>query len=380
MATHRARVPVISVGNITLGGTGKTPMVEWLARWYRRRDVRVALISRGYAHAGGINDEGLVLEENLPDVPHLQDPDRVRLAEIAVAELDSELIILDDGFQHRRLARDLDLVMLDALDPFGLGRLFPRGLLREPVRSLQRASAVILSRADLLDPAARQAIRREVESRAGPIPFVESRHAPLDLIDSEGQASSIQQLGDLRVAAFCGIGNPEGFRRTIMPLCPGLLDLRIFPDHHHYTTQDVTSLTAWARSLGANLVLTTQKDSVKLRTLTLGPVPLRACESGSRSWKVSVPSRRFSNRPLPAGHAPRSHARLFPRRDPVVKGVTREHVFRMKIVVFCPNLIGDTVMATPAFRALRRQFPGAAVNRCHQTERGTNSGRHSLVR
>ena len=83
--THRAAVPVISVGNITLGGTGKTPMVEWIARWYRRRGVRVALISRGYGHAGGINDEGLVLEENLPDVPHLQDPDRVALAEIAVA-------------------------------------------------------------------------------------------------------------------------------------------------------------------------------------------------------------------------------------------------------------------------------------------------------
>ena len=159
--------PVISVGNITLGGTGKTPMVEWIARWYRRRGVRVTLISRGYGHAGGINDEGLVLEENLPDVPHLQDPDRVRLASIAVLELETELIILDDGFQHRRLARDLDIVMLDALDPFGLGRLFPRGLLREPKGSLRRAGAIVLSRADLLEPAARDAIRREVD-RARP--------------------------------------------------------------------------------------------------------------------------------------------------------------------------------------------------------------------
>ena len=150
--SQRASVPVVSVGNITLGGTGKTPMVEWIARWYRRRGVRVTLISRGYGHSGGINDEGLVLEENLPDVPHLQDPDRVKLASIATDELEAELIILDDGFQHRRLARDLDLVMLDALDPFGLGKLFPRGLLREPVRSLCRASAVILSRADLLEP------------------------------------------------------------------------------------------------------------------------------------------------------------------------------------------------------------------------------------
>jgi tetraacyldisaccharide 4'-kinase len=139
---------------------------------------------------------------------------------------------------------------------------------------------VILSRADLLDPAARQAIRREVNSKAGPIPFVESRHAPLDLIDAEGQASSTGQLAELRVAAFCGIGNPEGFRRTILPLCHDFLDLRVFPDHHHYTAQDVADLTAWARSLGVNLVLTTQKDLVKLRTLTLGPVPLRALRIG----------------------------------------------------------------------------------------------------
>ena len=188
-SVHRAAVPVISVGNITLGGTGKTPMVEWLARWYRRRDVRVALISRGYGHAGGINDEGLVLEENLPDVPHLQDPDRVRLADIAVAELETELIILDDGFQHRRLARDLDLVMLDALDPFGLGRLFPRGLLREPVSSLRRASAVILSRADLLEPAAqRRHSPRGSSRRAGPIPSSSRAMRRSDLIDGEGQA------------------------------------------------------------------------------------------------------------------------------------------------------------------------------------------------
>ncbi len=122
----RADVPVVSVGNITLGGTGKTPMVEWVARWFRERGPRVALLSRGYGHSEGLNDEGLVLDQNLPDVPHLQDPDRVRLARIAVEELESEVLVLDDGFQHRRLARDLDLVLLDALEPFGLGRLFPR--------------------------------------------------------------------------------------------------------------------------------------------------------------------------------------------------------------------------------------------------------------
>ncbi len=278
--SHRAAVPVVSVGNITLGGTGKTPMVEWIARWYRRRGVRVTLISRGYGHAGGINDEGLVLEENLPDVPHLQDPDRVKLASIATTELEAELIILDDGFQHRRLARDLDLVMLDALDPFGPGRLFPRGLLREPIRSLRRAAAVILSRADLLDPSRRELIRRRVRGTAPDLPFIEARHAPIDLIDGEAHAYPLDELAGKEVTAFCGIGNPEGFRRTLVPLCRRVIDLRVFPDHHAYAAADVRSLTEWAGKTGANLALTTQKDLVKLRTATLGPVPLRAVRIG----------------------------------------------------------------------------------------------------
>jgi tetraacyldisaccharide 4'-kinase len=280
MQAHRASVPVISVGNITLGGTGKTPMVEWLARWYRRRGVRVTLISRGYGHAGGINDEGLVLEENLPDVPHLQDPDRVKLAAIAVEELDSELIILDDGFQHRRLARDIDLVMLDSLDPFGLGRLFPRGLLREPIRSLSRASAVVLSRADLIAAPERAAIWGKIRSSRSSAPILQARHSPQDLIDADVQCSSLENLSGQSIAAFCGIGNPEGFRRTLEPLCGRILDLRVFPDHHRYTAGDVTDLASWAKASGANLALTTQKDLVKLRTSALGAVPLRALRIG----------------------------------------------------------------------------------------------------
>jgi len=193
-----------------------------------------------------------------------------------VEELESELLILDDGFQHRRLGRDLDLVMIDALEPFGLDRLFPRGLLREPVGSLSRAGAIILSRADLIDEPSRDAIRARVRSIAGSVPFIESRHAPLDLTDAEGGCYPLAELGGTSVAAFCGIGNPEGFRRTLEPLCGRIADLRVFPDHHRYTAEDVASLSAWARASGANLALTTQKDSVKLRTAALGPIPLRA--------------------------------------------------------------------------------------------------------
>jgi tetraacyldisaccharide 4'-kinase len=114
---HRVPVPVVSVGNLTLGGTGKTPFVEYVARFYRDLGVRVAILSRGYGSDAGRNDEAMVLEENLPDVPHLQDRDRVALANTAVEELEAELLILDDGFQHRRLHRDLDIVLIDATCP-----------------------------------------------------------------------------------------------------------------------------------------------------------------------------------------------------------------------------------------------------------------------
>jgi tetraacyldisaccharide 4'-kinase len=277
---ERASVPVVSVGNLTLGGTGKTPMVEYVARWGRSRGLRVAILSRGYGRSEGLNDEGRVLEENLPDVPHLQGRDRAGLARIAVEELESELLVLDDGFQHRRLARDLDIVLLDALQPFGLGRMFPRGMLREPVASLRRSGAVVLSRGDLVDERERLAIRRKAEQVAGPLAWGVARHAPVGLIAEGGPDEPPDAIGGRPVAAFCGIGNPEGFRRTLEALGVTIAGFRAFPDHHAYTLDDASDLIGWTRGLGAELALTTQKDLVKLRCPTIGPVPLRALRIG----------------------------------------------------------------------------------------------------
>ncbi len=277
---ERAGVPVISVGNLTLGGTGKTPMVEYVASWGRSRGLRVAILSRGYGQDEGVNDEGRVLEENLPDVPHLQGRDRTSLARIAVEELESELLVLDDGFQHRRLVRDLDIVLLDALDAFGLGRIFPRGLLREPIGSLARAGVVVLSRGDLVSEPDRRAIRRRAETKAGPLAWAVARHAPLGLLGEGVPDEPLVSLGDRPVAAFCGIGNPEGFRRTLEGMGTRVIGFRAFPDHHPYAAADMTELTRWVRDLGAEVALTTQKDSVKLRAASLGPVPLRALRIG----------------------------------------------------------------------------------------------------
>jgi tetraacyldisaccharide 4'-kinase len=149
---QRVAAPVISVGNITVGGTGKTPFVAWLAQWFALRQMPVTIISRGYGSRRGTpNDEALELAARLPDVPHLQNPDRVAAAEQALHANATQVLILDDAFQHRRLARDLDIVLLDALEPFGYEHLLPRGLLREPIESLSRAHVVALSRSDAVD-------------------------------------------------------------------------------------------------------------------------------------------------------------------------------------------------------------------------------------
>lgn len=274
---ERVPVPVVSVGNLTLGGTGKTPLVEWLARWFRARGVRVTLISRGYgAEEGARNDEALELEQRLPDVPHVQNRDRVAAARMAIEEFECQLIVLDDAFQHRRIARDLDIVLLDALEPFGFGHVFPRGTLREPLAGLKRADVVALSRADILTASQRAEIERVVRRYAPRVLWLEVTHAPRRLVAAGGEEQPLESLRGARVAAFCGIGNPAGFRHTLAGLGAEIVDFREFPDHHAYDRENVAELSAWADSLDIAAVVCTAKDLVKLRLDRLGSRPLWA--------------------------------------------------------------------------------------------------------
>ena len=278
---QRAAVPVVSVGNLTLGGTGKTPCVEWIARFFRDRDVQVAILSRGYGSEHGRNDEAMVLEENLPDVPHLQGADRVALAATAVEELEAELLILDDGFQHRRLHRDLDVVLIDATRPPACDALFPRGTLREPASGLRRAGAILLTRCDQVAASEVDAIRAWLNRRAPAVPVATTEHRPTELVDCDGATAPADSLAGKPVGAFCGIGNPAAFRATLEALGAKVADFRAFPDHHAYTRADVDALTRWAESLPADAVLvTTQKDWVKLRTPALAGRPLWAVRIG----------------------------------------------------------------------------------------------------
>jgi tetraacyldisaccharide 4'-kinase len=269
--SQRVPVPMISVGNLTLGGTGKTPCVEYVARFCRQHDLRVAILSRGYGSTSGRNDEALVLEENLPDVPHFQGADRVALAATAVKEWGCEVLVLDDGLQHRRLARDLDLVLLDATEPLGYGHLFPRGMLREPPSGLRRAGLVMLTHCDQVDEGERARLRHTVARLAPGVPVVETSHGPVDLVNSKQRTAPLQEAAQRPVAAFCGIGNPDAFRRTLAHLGAEVCAFRTYADHHAYTRTDIDDLNRWAQQQVAGcIVLTTQKDLVKLRLAQVG--------------------------------------------------------------------------------------------------------------
>ena len=287
-AVHHVSVPVISVGNLTLGGTGKTPLVKWLTRRIQSFGASVALVSRGYgAAAGQRNDEALELAQALPKVPHVQNRDRVAGARSAIDRYNPDLLILDDGFQHRRLARDLDIILLDAFEPFGFDHVFPRGTLREPLASLARADIVCLSRADAVSAEARETIRRRVAQIAPSAVWCELAHVATGLINASNITAPIEKVNGQRIAAFCAIGNPAGFRHTLTTIGCEVVAWTEFPDHHIFSSAELNSLSGAARTSNAEAILCTQKDLVKSPHETLGDIPL---------WAVTIEMRFLTGR------------------------------------------------------------------------------------
>jgi tetraacyldisaccharide 4'-kinase len=276
LRAHQAPVPVVSVGNLTTGGTGKTPVVAAIVEWFTSRGVRPAILSRGYRpHAGAVNDEKLVLDQLCPGVPHLQGANRVESAAVACRQHGADVLVLDDGFQHRRLTRDLDLVLIDALDPWGSDHLLPRGLLREPRSALRRADAVILTRADLCPPEQKARIIDEIRRFGPDEPPIEAEFRPTGLINTAAEQAAVDSLA--AVAAFCGIGNPDGFLRTLADAgLKHVAAFRAFRDHHHYSATDLDDLARWAAEQNAAALVTTQKDLVKIPQTRLGELPLWA--------------------------------------------------------------------------------------------------------
>ena len=280
LPTHGAGVPVVSVGNLTAGGTGKTPIVAFLVQWFQDCGMRPGILSRGYrAHSDAGNDEKLVLDQLCPGVPHVQNPDRVAGAKQAFQEFGCQLLVLDDGFQHRRLRRDLDIVLIDSLNPWGGGHLLPRGLLREPVGALRRADLVILTRIDQCETQQKDQILAELKRHGKEDRCVDVAFPAVGLVNSEGISQPIDSLHGRKVAAFCGIGNPQAFRQTLDRAGIDVCTFHAFRDHNEYTDRDLADLERDAQQCDSDAIVTTQKDLVKVCRPSLGSLPL---------WSVQI--------------------------------------------------------------------------------------------
>ncbi len=252
---------VISVGNLTTGGTGKTPMVLWLAERLLAEGKKAAILTRGYrgetSLTGSTSDEVQLLQRRLGDrVAFGVGADRfARGSELARRGID--WFILDDGFQHLQLARDVDIVLIDATNPFGGGHLLPAGRLREPKSAISRANIIVITRSRHA-PAVEAAVRRE--SRA-PIFYARVR---LDSVTSWPPENAPRQIADVqgkKLFAFCGVGNPSAFIANLREWGFQIVAERFFPDHHRYTPEDAQVIESEARRAGADALICTEKDT-----------------------------------------------------------------------------------------------------------------------
>lgn len=264
----RADVPVISIGNITCGGTGKTPMVVDIARRLLEMGHRPAVLARGYGAAPGMpNDEERLVRGRLPGIAYFADRDRVASARRAVTEANADCLVLDDGFQHRRLARDFDIVLIDATAPFGGGFLLPRGLLREPLASLRRAHLVIMTRVDQADEDEVRTVTESVRRVCPETPILAARHAVREFRDIAGMPVAAPANGT-RAILVAAIGRPNAFETTAASLGIVIADRMWWPDHHQYSDENMKALLERARSIDHDVILTTEKDAVKLERLS----------------------------------------------------------------------------------------------------------------
>lgn len=297
LKSERVGAPVLSVGNLTAGGTGKTPLVEWTARALAREGLRACVLTRGYGRAdesrrvvasdgvrvlaevGECGDEPRLLAERLLGAAAVVcDRDRVAAARWSRENLGTEVFVLDDGFQHLRIARDLDIVTLDATAPWGGGHLLPRGRLREPVSGLARADCVVITRAELARDLEdlRAEVVRVCEGRAA---VFTSRVRTQGLKALSEAGVNLESVRAGTVGAFCAVGNPGAFFEHVRRDGFELVYTRAFKDHHAYTQTEAEAVSREAAARGARALLTTTKDAVKLRRLDFA-LPCYVVETG----------------------------------------------------------------------------------------------------
>jgi tetraacyldisaccharide 4'-kinase len=278
-SSRRLNCRVISIGNLTLGGTGKTPTVMMVADTLRRKGFKPAILSRGYGGQSRksvnvvndgkqtllspevVGDEPVMMARRLKDIPVLTGRIRYETGKYAIEHFGADVLILDDGYQHLRLHRDVNILLCDASHPFGNGVVFPAGNLREPLSAIGRADLICLTRCrgdnptDRIDGCNRKRV-----------PVIKTGLRVQSVIDlGSGEERGIETLQHQSVAAFCGIAHPLDFFHTLEQLSVEIANQNYFPDHHDYSTDELNAIENRAKQTGAKLIVTTEKDAVKLK-------------------------------------------------------------------------------------------------------------------
>ena len=271
----RFAAKVISVGNITLGGTGKTTFVEYLANKLNLQEKKIAILSRGYKRdlrrkgAQAIGDEPAMLEKKLPFAHVIVDKNRINSAFKAIKDYAVDTLILDDGMQQWRISKDLEIITIDASDPFGNYRMLPAGFLREPIGSLKRADVFVLTQSDFGQDIGDLIVKlKRINSRAL---IVESTHQPVGFsrIYNPDELLSLELFKGKPAMIFSGIGNPAGFENSVSVLGVNLARSIRFQDHHDYVHEDIYKILNEAGQKNLEVIITTQKDAVKIRELKI---------------------------------------------------------------------------------------------------------------
>ncbi len=263
--TSKLDCKVISVGNITLGGTGKTPLVEFLAKELKERGRKVAVLGQGYLAHRLLGDEGALLKKKLGDIPLLIDKNRIKTGKEAIEKYRTGTLILDDAFQYQRLNRNLDIVLIDATNPFGNGYLLPRGFLREPIKNLSRADFFILTKTNLAEEEEVSFLKEKLAKQFPQIPLAETEYKSICLFNLlTNEKRDLRDLFSQEAGIFSAIGNPEAFSHTAKSLCRVKTEV-VFPDHHQYRAKDIRKIIDICVQKNIRIIITTEKDAVKIK-------------------------------------------------------------------------------------------------------------------
>jgi len=298
LRTRTLPCPVISVGNLTVGGTGKTPLVMMLAKELMGRGISVAILSRGYKGTRTSDpvvsdgksiflspeesgDEPFLMAQGCKGVPVLVGKDRFANGRVALQRFGTNGLLLDDGYQHLPLHRDLDILLVDSHIGFGDQHLLPRGILREPLSHLRRADLFLLTKVDDLETS--RPLEKQIHEIHPGAQVFHSHYQPMSLVDPQGKENELDSLKRKKILALSGIANPDSFSFLLRKCEMEIVSEAIFPDHHFYIPKDLSTLKE--KSKGVDWIVTTEKDMLKLRTLGIEDLPIRSLRIEMKIWE-----------------------------------------------------------------------------------------------